>query len=155
MRVTVSVGGRFHAFDLAKQLESRGALHQLITSYPAFETIKHGISKQYITPLITKEVFQRGWRKIPRALTKFYNPQLLFHNIFDTQAANKVGGEDIFVGWSSFALKSLKAAKNRGAITILERGSSHIEYQQLTRELSKKNWMNTKKLTTLVSRHNL
>jgi len=34
MKITIQVGGRFHAFNLAYQLERRGYLQKLITSYP-------------------------------------------------------------------------------------------------------------------------
>ena len=33
------------------------------------------------------------------------------------------------MGWSSFALHSLRKAKQRGMVTVLDRGSSHIAYQ--------------------------
>ena len=36
MRVTVSVHGRFHGFELARGLFKRGRLDSLITTYPAF-----------------------------------------------------------------------------------------------------------------------
>jgi glycosyltransferase involved in cell wall biosynthesis len=36
---------------------------------------------------------------------------------------------DIFTGWSSFSLHSLRRARKLGAVTVLERGSSHIQYQ--------------------------
>jgi hypothetical protein len=34
VKVRVSVRGRFHAFDLARELAARGALERLVTSYP-------------------------------------------------------------------------------------------------------------------------
>ena len=36
MKVTVSVHGRYHGFDLAKGLNQRGYLGQLLTTYPKF-----------------------------------------------------------------------------------------------------------------------
>jgi glycosyltransferase involved in cell wall biosynthesis len=36
---------------------------------------------------------------------------------------------DVFVGWSSVSLWSLRKAKECGAVTVLERGSSHMRYQ--------------------------
>ena len=36
MKVTIVVGGRWHAFDLARELERQGHLHRLITNYPGW-----------------------------------------------------------------------------------------------------------------------
>jgi hypothetical protein len=41
MNVTVVVGGKFHAFNLAEQLEKKGYLLKLITSYPACKINKN------------------------------------------------------------------------------------------------------------------
>ena len=40
MKVTIVVGGRFHAFDLAQQLEKKGYLLNIITSYPFWKINK-------------------------------------------------------------------------------------------------------------------
>lgn len=68
MKVTVVVGGRFHAFDLAKQLLKRNYLERLITSYPKFEVVKHGIPCNKTSSIFIKEVLQRSWQKLPRFL---------------------------------------------------------------------------------------
>ena len=51
MNVTVSVKGRFHAFDLARELQRLSGLCRLITSYPVFETVKYGIDRDRIRSL--------------------------------------------------------------------------------------------------------
>lgn len=129
MKVTISVGGRFWAFSLAQQLLKKGYLKRLITSYPKFEVIKYGIPKDKISSVLIKEIMERGWRKLPEFLRNAYNPQYLIHEVFDVLASKKIEGTDIFAGWSSFSLYSLQKAKALGAITVLERGSSHIVYQ--------------------------
>src|SRR4051812_29132606 len=37
-QVSVVIGGRFHAFDLARELHARGLLRRLVTSYPKSRT---------------------------------------------------------------------------------------------------------------------
>ncbi|MFB6212410.1 MAG: glycosyltransferase family 1 protein, partial [Candidatus Magasanikbacteria bacterium] len=59
-KVTISVGGRFHAFNLAHQLTKRGHLQNLITSYPKFETVKYGVPKSKIDSILIKEILERG-----------------------------------------------------------------------------------------------
>lgn len=133
MQVTISVGGRFHAFYLAQQLLKmlkRGYLKKLITSYPKFEVEKYGIPPEKIDSIIIKEILERGWGKLLGFIKNRYNPQFFISDLFDRLAVRKIEKCDIFVGWSSFSLYSLRKAKELGAITIIERGSSHIVYQQ-------------------------
>ena len=130
MEIIVSVGGRFHAFNLAQQLQKRGLLQKLITSYPKFEVKKYGIPPQKIGSVLIKEILERGWRKSPSFLRDIYNPQYLIHEIFDRLASKKINKADLFVGWSSFSLHSLRKAKKMGMTTVIDRGSSHMLYQQ-------------------------
>ncbi|MAF80317.1 glycosyl transferase group 1 [bacterium] len=128
MHITISVGGRFHAFDLAREMERHGCLERLITSYPKFETIKYGIPKEKIQSILIKEIIQRGWKKLP-VFGRGYNPYLVA-NLYDKLASRKLSKSDIVVAWSSMALNTLRKAKKMGAKGVVERGSSHIEHQQ-------------------------
>ena len=130
MKVTISVGGRFHAFYLAQQLIKRGYLKKLITPYPKFEAVKYGIPKDKIDSIIMKELISRGWQALPPFLKNLYNPQYLLHEIYDKQASNLYGESDICTAFSGFALHTIRKAKKAGAVTIVERGSSHMLYQQ-------------------------
>lgn len=128
IKVTISVIGRFHLFNLAQQLLKKNCLYQLITSYPKFEVIKYGIPKNKVSSIIIKEIIQRGWQKLPNFLKEIYNPQYFIHEIFDRMAAFKLkkGANIVIVS----GLHTLRKAKKNGAITIGERGSSHILYQE-------------------------
>ncbi|MBV9866501.1 MAG: glycosyltransferase family 4 protein [Abitibacteriaceae bacterium] len=131
MKVTVSVFGRFHAFDLAHQLEKRGVLQQLITTYPKREVFKYGIPPTKVNSLLTHELVARGWNKFPSKLTFDINAQFWLHERFDKAASKLVSPEsDLYIGWASFSEQGLQKAKAYKAVTIVERGSSHIEYQR-------------------------
>lgn len=128
MKITISVGGRFHAFDLAQQLLKRDYLERLITSYPKFEVKKYGIPKDKTCSIFIKEILYRGWSHLPEFIKIKYDPTYLINEIFDKLASRHIGKPDIFVGFSSKSLHSLRAAKKGGAITVLEHGSAHIVY---------------------------
>ena len=130
MHVTISVGGRFHAFNLAQQLLKRGYLRRLITSYPKFVVKQYGIPPSMVKSLVIKELLERGWRKLPASLRNAYNPQYLIHEVFDRLASNCLESSQLVVGWSSFFLHTMRRAKKLGAVTVLFRGSSHMLYQQ-------------------------
>jgi len=130
MQITISVGGRFHAFYLAQQLFKRGYLKRLITSYPKFEVKKYGIPPDLVRSLVLMEVLERLWEKLPSIVRAGYNPQFALAELFDKEACRYIDSSDIFVGWSGFSLHALRKAKDKGALAIVERGSSHISYQQ-------------------------
>ena len=129
MQVTISVGGQFHAFFLAEQLQKRGYLQKLITSYPSFKISGYSIPKGKVVSLPLKEILRLGLQNIPY-LGTHVNLQRCLCRLFELQASRYIEPCDIFVGWSSFSLESLRKARSLGAITIIERGSTHIEFQR-------------------------
>ncbi len=129
MKVIISASGKFHLFNVAQQLLKRGFLERFITSYPKFETTKYGIPPEKVSSILIKEILLRGWAKLPSALKNIYDPVYFVHEIFDYLASRSLVEADIVVGLSSSFLKTLRRAKKMGAVTIVERGSSHIVYQ--------------------------
>ena len=143
MRVTISLMGRFHAFNLAHELERQGHLERLITSYPRFETVKYGISREHICSLLLNEILNRGWRRAPDWLKAHYNAQYLLHELFDRRAARHLPPQpELVVGWSAYSLHTLRRARELGARTVLDHGSCHIVAQDeiLREEYSRLGW---------------
>ena len=136
MNVTISVGGKFQAFDLARELEKRGGLSRLITSYPRSFLDPYEVPRSKVRSVLLKEGIERAWKLLPFRLRTCLNPQNLACETYDRIAEQLLPGEiDIFVGFSSFSLHSLREAKKRGAKIVIERASSHIAYQdKLLRE---------------------
>jgi glycosyltransferase involved in cell wall biosynthesis len=129
MKVTLSVGGKFQAVDLALQLLKRDSLQSLITSYPKFEIGKYGIPKEKVKSVVMKEVLQRSWSKLPGPISRFWNPQFFLSELYDRQASKQLTPADIFTGWSGFSLHSIQVARQMGMKVVLEHGSSHIAFQ--------------------------
>jgi len=102
VKVTVSVRGHFHAFHLAREFRRHGYLHRIITSYPVFDTAKHGVERNKIKSLFVHEA-DRVWRKARRRIQGFFNPQRVVSKAFDLHASLHIPEEtDLFVGWRSF-----------------------------------------------------
>jgi glycosyltransferase involved in cell wall biosynthesis len=130
MRINIAVYGRFHAFDLAKQLQNKNALYSLITTYPSYKVAEFGIRSNLIESLVYLEVFSRGWSKLSTILKNDFNSQLFWFELFDQDVTKRLSGDfDIFVGWSGACFESFRRAKDLGAKTVVERGSSHMAYQ--------------------------
>jgi hypothetical protein len=95
-----------------------------------FETVKYGVERDKIKSLFVHEV-DRLWRKAPRRIQGFFNPQWVVSEAFNRHASLHIPeATDLFVGWSSFSHHSLSRAKRLGAKTIVERGSSHMLHQR-------------------------
>jgi len=127
-KVNIYVFGRFHAFDLAKQLEKSGLLNKIISTYPFYLAKKWGIPKKRFRSRFLFEILIRINRKIKffqdiefSSFLKFIYANLNFLESKKTK---------IHISWSgsSFHLfKKLKREKSN--ILILERGSTHQLYQ--------------------------
>jgi len=134
MKISIVVGGRWHAFDLARELHSAGVLHRLITNYPKYKTRKWGIPDDKVvslplTLLLGKAMYHIGKENL------VMKSQALLHNLFAKAASRYLEGSTIVHGWSSFSEPALHWAKRNNIPFLLERSSSHMRVQcQLLRE---------------------
>lgn len=132
MKISIVVGGRFHAFDLAQYLNENKLLEKLITSYPKFYIKRNykNIDIKRVDTIILKELLNRFLEKI-NFLKKNFDVNDLSSNYFRKQASKLIdyNKNDIILGWSGFSLDTFKRAKNYNCLKILERGSTHILFQ--------------------------
>ena len=129
MKVCISVPGRFHGFDLARELQKHGVLACLVTSYPSYRAANFGIDRKFVISIVGTEVVIRGWQKI----FGYYPNWFWLNEWYDLVAAHKLPMDaDIYVLWAGFALHTIRRVRrlNPKAIIILERGSAHIEEQR-------------------------
>jgi glycosyltransferase involved in cell wall biosynthesis len=130
MRVTVSVQGKFHAYYLAQQLQRCGMLNRLITSYPNFHVSKYDIASRSIRGLVPFEVMNRASRRLIKDSRRRGQVQININRLFDYVVPYWVPLDtQIFIGWSSGCLHSLRWAQERGMKTMVVRGSTHIQNQ--------------------------
>ncbi len=131
MKITIVVGGKFHSFNLAEQLNKKNVLKSLITSYPNYSLKKYGIKKEKVKSLLFKEIFLKIYSKVSFFFKKF-DYELYLCNYFGEKASKQIdyAQTDILVGWSGFSKESFLKAKNYNCLKILERGSSHIKFQE-------------------------
>ena len=137
MQVTLSVFGRFHAFDLARELHRLGALRQIVTSYPRFAAASHGVPESKVASVVVPEALTRLARRLPLGERLKTEADYWASALFERLASERLDAKaDIVVGWSGFSRAVLRRAKEQGAVTVLERHSCHMAMQQelLTRE---------------------
>ncbi len=125
MKITVVVGGRWHAFDLAKELQNAGHLHRLITNYPKWYVKKWGIPKEKIVSLpltfwVVKAIYKLGGESL------MMRCQWIVHRWFANRAVKYLEGSELIHGWSQWSEPSLQWAARNAIPTVLERSSAHI-----------------------------
>ena len=131
MRVVVSCISKFWAFALVEQLEKNGVEVIFFTAYssivnPITAKIVKRKDKENIKPeTIKTNLLIAFLHKLFRKSPQFVN------DIFDLWVASRIKklDADVFIGWSGMSLNSIKIAKSKGWKTFLERGSTHIEFQ--------------------------
>lgn len=136
MKINITSFGYF-GYYLAAQLYKRNQLNKLYTNLPRFKTKL--ISNKYIKRNILYS--------FPYLLNKIYlNRASNFVNFyaidnFDQWIKNNLTYSEIFHSFSSFATNSLKESKKRyNSMLMLERGSTHIEFQNNILKNEYKKW---------------
>lgn len=127
-QVSLVVPGRWHAFDFARELQRMGALHRIITNYPKSRTRRWDISDDKVvslplTLLLTKLAWKFGGERFAT------RQNFRINDFFARAAARKIGSPNVVHGWSGTAEPSIREARGRGIITVLERSSSHMSEQ--------------------------
>jgi glycosyltransferase involved in cell wall biosynthesis len=125
-RVVIAAHGRYHAFDLARELHRSGHLAQLTTTYPAFVARRFVPSDVDIKSAPALELWRRAHAK--SALIPDPDPGLM--RSFGRFAARTLPPTaNLLVGWSAGILEAIAPAQARRMAVVVERGSTHIEAQ--------------------------
>jgi glycosyltransferase involved in cell wall biosynthesis len=128
MRICVGSAGRFHAFDLARQMNRLGHLGRLYTALPRWK----------VDGLPQEKVSTFPWLMAPCvAFARFCRTGLpkqidwMTIDTFGSWVARRLEACDIFHSLSCYGLRAHRVARERyGALTVCDRGSSHVLYQE-------------------------
>lgn len=131
LRIALVVHGRFHGFDLARELLRLGHDVVLFTNYPAFIARRFGIPAERVrSHLIHGAGSRLLWRLFPGGadgkLEQWGNV------IFGRWAARHVLRQawDAVIGFSGVSEEIFRALANKPTLKVLQRGSAHIRVQQ-------------------------
>jgi glycosyltransferase involved in cell wall biosynthesis len=127
MRVVLSTIGRFHTFDLARQIHRRGALTAIFSGYPWFRLKNEGLPKDKVKTFPYLHAPYMRFAPRSAAIRHWWE----WHDAvrFDWHTARNLPPCDVFCGLSGFAVRTSCVAKSRGAKHVCDRGSSHIRFQ--------------------------
>lgn len=128
MRINIaSSGGRFHLLDLARELSKCGHEVHFYSFVPDKRAAQFGLKKECNNNYFwVAAPFLALFRIFHRALWT----ELLYNRFFDRYVALVMKPCDVFIGHSPTHVHSIKYAKKKyGAVTIIERGTSHVKTQ--------------------------
>jgi len=127
MIVHVSSPTTFWALDLARQMARLGHLGKFYTGLPA------SMTRRLPEKMVCRQPLLLGPHYIARKLHSYRLQQVLgwpTAELFDVWLASQVASCEVFHCLSGVGLRAHRVAKRRyGALTVCDRGSSHISYQ--------------------------
>ena len=130
MKVALSVLGKFHTFDLARELHAHGVLAGVLTGYPRFKLRAERLPDASIQtfPWVMAPYMANPFKsRMPRGWMRAW--ESLAATTFERWAAQALPECDVYVGLSGSALKAGQAQQSRGGLYVCDRGSSHIRVQ--------------------------
>jgi alpha-maltose-1-phosphate synthase len=127
MKVALSTIGRFHTFDLAREMHLRGALAEIFSGYPWFKLKGEGLPRErvrtfpylhapYMKCFLNNHSLRKSWEWHDRLY-------------FDRYVSWHLPDCDVFCGLSGSGLFTSQKARSRGVKCVCDRGSSHIRLQ--------------------------
>lgn len=130
MKIVLSTIGKFHTFDLARELHARGHELTVFTGYPRFKLKGEQLPQSMIRTFPWMHVPYVGlgsrWGADSRFMREFGHWNL---ETFGRYVSRNIPECDVYSGLSSSAGDAGRIVKARGGRYICDRGSSHIRIQ--------------------------
>ena len=140
MRVLQTVFGVFHHFELARELDHRGHLQALCSTWPWKRLQREGISRKKVKTFpwlgLPEYLLGRSGYDLPRMQDELgYWNALAFDRWTERQVAALLRrGErpDALVGISGSSLRAGQLVQRHGGVFVCDRGSTHQRFQEQT-----------------------
>jgi starch synthase len=132
MKVTQAVFGVFHHFALARELDRRGYLQEIYSTWPWARLKREGIAREKVHTfpwLHTPETLLNRASLLPRKLSDDLGVQNALR--FDDWTYKRIPEDtDAFIAIAGAGLKTGRLVQQRGGKFICDRGSTHQRYQE-------------------------
>jgi|SRR5579871_978187 len=130
MQIVQAVFGVFHHFELARELERRGHLSTIYSTFPWLRVKREGLPREKVQTF--------PWLHVPEILLRqrgvrgeWMYDQLGYANAlaFDEWTLRRIPECDAFIAISGAGLKTGIQVQRMGGRFICDRGSTHIRYR--------------------------
>jgi alpha-maltose-1-phosphate synthase len=131
MQIVQAVFGVFHHFELARELERRGHLKTIYSTWPWARLKREGLDRRKVETfpwlhttemLLGRAGINYTWLRDPLGYANALT--------FDEWTLRRIPPCDAFIAISGAGLKTGRLVQQRGGIFICDRGSSHQRYQE-------------------------
>jgi starch synthase len=135
MRIVQTVFGVFHHFNLARELERRGHLERVYSTWPWRRLQREGLDKRLVETYPWLHVAEYAVGRSPVDL-RWLGDQLGYANAlaFDRWTEKRLKRleqrPDALIGISGSSLSSGAWLQREGGVFVCDRGSTHQRYQQ-------------------------
>lgn len=131
--IAIIVGGRFYAFDVARELQRQSRLAGIVTAYP----------RAYREHIDRDRLFWNPWQGLRDGLQSRLRRQqeslVALRNAerFGRWAAEHTPRADFVQGWTGYSLEAFRALRGTRTLRVAQRASAHICTQRdlIAREL--------------------
>jgi glycosyltransferase involved in cell wall biosynthesis len=132
VRIAIVVQGRFHAFDMARELIGLGHDVRLLTNYPRDWPAKFGVPPSRVHALVLHGVASRLLHRTGRALGRDKLGEAILHRWFSRWAAGVLRKNPVDVAhcFTGIAEDILRDRGGDPYLRTIVRGSSHIRVQR-------------------------
>jgi glycosyltransferase involved in cell wall biosynthesis len=129
LRVAIVAHGRFHAFDLARELHGLGHDVVLLSNYPAWAAERFGVTRGDYTGLWPHGGIERVAARLAPSILR--QTEAIRHRWFGRWAAQALEGRswDVVHCWSGVAEEVFTSRRITTGCRALMRGSAHIAEQ--------------------------
>lgn len=139
MKIAIAVHGRFHSFDLARELIRAGCDVTIFTNYPRYVVERFGIPRHNVINNVTHGVVSRIAQRAHEVIGPIFEP--FIHRWFGNWVRRQLRSRsfDVVHGFSGICEELFRARNGPRPVCTLVRGSAHIEeqYQLLLEEQSR------------------
>ena len=141
MRIVQAVFGVFHHFELGRELERRGHLSVIYSTFPWQRLKREGLPHNKVQTF--------PWLHVPEILllragfkSQWFYDQLGYFDAlaFDEWTLRRIPPCDAFIAISGAGLKTGRLVQKRGGKFICDRGSTHIRYRAELIEDEHRRW---------------
>jgi len=126
LNIAIATAGRFHVFDLARELHELGHYVRFYSYVPRARARRLGLPDECHVPLLPLVLPAVAWQRLmPRLLPKMR--ERVLYALLNRAVMMRLRPCDVFICMSGIYLEAARFAKQRyGAIIWLHRGSRHI-----------------------------
>jgi len=132
MKIAIVVHGRFHAFDLTRELIGLGHDVMLLTNYPQRWPERFGVPARNVRSLVAHGIVSRAALALGKVFGTEKLGEAFLHRWFGKWAAKKILENPVDAShcFTGVALETLLNSRSTQKVRSVVRGSSHICFQR-------------------------